>query len=203
MKTGRKELCRTGWETRLYEVLGIRLFRKLLFGLERLRHRRDGGKNVNYHLRSVHPGSAEAFSGYLLYHTLLHSVAILLLVIPFCLLREIRASLFWADGILLLLFLLNVWCLMLQRYTFLRLRRLSALETGRLKQKAEETAEQCQTGHLAEDDLAFAGEMRKKLLAGESVVLCAEDAPKLLRLAACFPAGEETDDNTLLPGKPD
>ena len=92
---------------------------------------------------------------------------------------------------------------MLQRYTFLRLQRLSLLEKKRLMQHAEQEAGHCETGHLTESDLLFAAGMREKLLSGENVILRREDCPVLLRLAACFPENETVPTDDGVPGKAD
>ena len=36
-------------ERKIYEILGVRLFRKAVMAFERLRHKKDGGTNSNYH----------------------------------------------------------------------------------------------------------------------------------------------------------
>ena len=111
-------------ELRIYEALGVRQFRNLLFRYERIRHFHRGGKYANYHLSRLSAEGAEAFLRCLQRNTMLHAGSQLLLI-----LFGFGA---WYRGIPLrpfvplsvLLSLLNIWCLMLQRYNFLRIRRL-------------------------------------------------------------------------------
>lgn len=59
-------------EIRLYEALGIRIFQKLVFRLERFRHRADGDRNVNYHLLPYGETSPERFIRYLYLNAGIH-----------------------------------------------------------------------------------------------------------------------------------
>lgn len=38
-------------EIKVYELLGVKLFRKAAFRLEKIVHRKDKGKNTNYHIQ--------------------------------------------------------------------------------------------------------------------------------------------------------
>ena len=185
-------------EMRLYEALGIRLFRKVLFLGERLRHLCDGGRNRNYHLNSVSPGAAAAFDGYLLWHTLLHAFAILLLAFPFCLLRCINPCLFWPDIILLLLLVLNLYCIMLQRYTYLRLRQVREKQNILMEKRAIYAAREIIAKHgerLFAEDLDYAAELLSKIRKGGVIYVDAAGKEPLLRLAELFPREEAyTDD---------
>lgn len=40
-------------EKRVYELLGVNLFRKAAFKLEKIVHRKDKGKNTNYHIQKM------------------------------------------------------------------------------------------------------------------------------------------------------
>lgn len=52
-------------ERKLYKLLGVRQFRKLVFGLERQIHRQDNEKNINYHLRWLIPDTLDTFTNYI------------------------------------------------------------------------------------------------------------------------------------------
>ncbi len=56
------------FEQRVYEMLGIKFFRKLVFRLERLIHKNDHGRNTNYHIASFEVTETEAFIKYLFYN---------------------------------------------------------------------------------------------------------------------------------------
>lgn len=40
-------------EEKIYELLGIKLFKKAVFKLEKIIHRKDKGKNINYHIKKA------------------------------------------------------------------------------------------------------------------------------------------------------
>ena len=40
------------FEVKIYELLGIKLFKKAVFKLEKIIHRKDGKKNINYHIKN-------------------------------------------------------------------------------------------------------------------------------------------------------
>lgn len=113
-----------GFELRLYRRLGVLRLRRLLFALERARRGSGGGRNQNYHLERLSPEGAERFEGYLLYHTVLHGTSALLLA-PLIPLLHI-CGLSWGAASVLpgLLIALHIWCIMLQRFNQLRIRRL-------------------------------------------------------------------------------
>ena len=188
-------------EMRLYEALGIRLFRKALFLGERLRHLRDGDKNRNYHLESLSPGAAAAFEGYLLWHTLLHAFAILLLILPFCLLRCINPGLFWPDLILLLLLIVNLYCIMLQRYTYIRLKQVCERQKALMEKRAICAARKISAVHeelLCPEDLDYAAQLLSEIHKGGVIFVDAGRKESLLRLAALFPREEAAGDDDRL-----
>ena len=67
-------------ELRLYELMGVRLFRKLLLHVEAVKGGRTGEKNENYHPEDGSAGALRRFSGYLLYNASLHVISLLLTV---------------------------------------------------------------------------------------------------------------------------
>lgn len=177
---------RDSGEIRLLEGLGIRRFRQLLLALERYRHRKDGGRNGNYHLERGTAEAVSGFDGYLLYHSLLHLAAILLLAVPACVLHAAVPRLHWADGILLLLFLLNLYCLLLQRYTFLRIRRL--------KRRSAARSRDGRPVMLSSEGTGLATALCRAMERGETIVLDRRHIPGLLDIAGALPGAAQEED---------
>ena len=59
-------------ELRIYEMLGIKHFRRLVFQLERFLHRKDRQQNLNYHIASYDPIAIKKFIKYLFYNGAIH-----------------------------------------------------------------------------------------------------------------------------------
>lgn len=183
------------FELRVYRALGVLPFRQALFSLERVLRGRDGRTNSNYHMRALSPGGAAAFEGYLLYHNLLHGSSLALLAAV--LLGKSVFARPW-NGVDILaagMCVINIWCLMLQRYNGLRLRELRALARQARARRLDRRAERVltapgKTGAAPEtrEDLALVRTLLAGLSAGNIVYLRAGDAPGLRRMAALLEA---------------
>ena len=55
-------------ETKVYELLGVKQFRKAAFKLEKIVHRKDKRKNTNYHIQKNEVDSLGEFKKYLYYN---------------------------------------------------------------------------------------------------------------------------------------
>ena len=62
-------------ELQLFKFTGVKRFRKAVFWLERVKHRKSNRKNENYHPFSFDIITLEKFNGFLLYNTLLHIIS--------------------------------------------------------------------------------------------------------------------------------
>ena len=186
----------SGWnrfELRLYRRLGVLPFRKLLFRVERLRHCKDGGRNKNYHMGRLSVYEAGRFEGYLLYNTFLHTLGLVLMVLFFVLKHLCYPVWHWAEWLLLLPFLLNLWCIFLQRYNLLRIRQLRIHRRDVLKERVRreadrlygKAAERCSAEQLR-TDLELAERMLTVLRTGGAAVLEHEDAAGLERMGSLF-----------------
>jgi len=106
-------------ELKIYEFLGVKQFRKLVFLLEKIIHHKDKGKNINYHVKGLTVDELENFKKYLYYNGFIHvknSIFVSLTII---------AVLLFFDK-LLLIYLIpslikNIYCVMLQRYNYIRI----------------------------------------------------------------------------------
>ncbi len=191
MKTGR--IARNA-EGKLWELLGVRRFQRGLFALERLRHRKDGGQNKNYHFAAPSPWEAERFRGYLLYHCLLHTLSILLLCPVTVVLALRHEGWSWFYPVILLLVLLNLWCIFLQRYNALRIRRLSAKQRAQLHRQAMREAEALSLPEKLDTAavLAVLQKLRAALDEGDTVLLTQSDARALSGFGNIFPENRKT-----------
>lgn len=105
-------------EMKLYECLGVRMFQKAVFVLEKIVHYKDKKQNINYHFAKDE--RYDEFEKYLFYNATIHVRNIVLTVIYFivkCLIFRLN---YW-DIIIVLLAVKDLYCIMLQRYNFLRI----------------------------------------------------------------------------------
>lgn len=107
---------------RIYEAIGIRVFRKMLFSIEAARHRKDGRTNRNYHFRDASTSSLQYHKGYLLYNAFLHIVSIAFIAIYYLIASLAGYNNAILNVLMVILFLINLYCILLQRYVFLRIR---------------------------------------------------------------------------------
>lgn len=178
------------WEIKLYELLGIRLFRRLAFELERLIHRNDRRKNANYHISAQTPGGLAAFQKYLLYNAAIHARGILLVGILLLIKWSLWGFTWYFDALLLLLAVQDGYCIMLQRYNYLRIRqRMRVLEEKREEKLRSRAA--VLTAHLqntqydkaeAREDLAFLNRIRQCIRTRDNLVLSEGDLNRLASL---------------------
>ncbi len=176
-------------ELKLYRALGIRRFRDGAFLLERWVHRRDGRKNSNYHVRAYSLYSLEEHYAYLSFNAAIHVTAIVLLLLitlGASLIEDFRKGWYW---FYLFLFVLNVYCIMLQRYNALRLRELQARLEARYRRRIRERAallrQKTPDGYSErrmEQDAAWLGELRDALCGKRDVRIRREDMERLTRL---------------------
>ena len=165
-------------ELRLDEALGVLSFRTLIFAWERHR-RRDGSENINYHIGRGHYSRLSDFGVYLEYNAFFHVASILLLLLYFVesVLLKYTSPVLVVFVVLLMLF--NIWCLMLQRYTALRIRRI--LYGRSQKRDRLLAAYRCLTdgeAHCAGDS-AFLQRILFSLESGELLRLDSGDCPQM------------------------
>lgn len=108
-------------ELRIYELLGVRMFRILVFKLEKFIHRKDKGRNTNYHIAAYDPRSVDGFIKYLFYNGAIHVRNMLFMMLVFFARYLVFETCSVVDILLWALFLKDCYCVMLQRYNFLRI----------------------------------------------------------------------------------
>lgn len=150
-KTIKKEK-KEKFELKLYEKLGVLQFRKMVFLLEKVIHKKDKGKNTNYHMNMNEINAIENFKKYLFYNGSIHVRNIIRL--SFFFLVEILAilginvlgintasniiniypsALVLANACAGFFWVKDAYCIMLQRYNYIR-----SNETSRVKKLHED-----------------------------------------------------------------
>lgn len=129
-KLNKAELC-------FYRFAGVPVFKKLILLIEHLKHRRGGGYNKNYHPDNTRLSTLRIFSGYLLYNSLIHIAGIFLCGLYFLLSIVINIHCIPACIFVWVMVVFNLYCIMLQRYTYLRLKKLEASMEKRNKRRTE------------------------------------------------------------------
>lgn len=108
-------------ELKIYEFLGVKQLKKAVFMLEKIIHKRDKGKNINYHIKNSNDReSVDSFKKYLYYNGFIHTKNLItgIPIIVFAILCG-QNLLFLIP---LILFLIkDVYCVMLQRYNWLKI----------------------------------------------------------------------------------
>lgn len=115
-------------EKNIYEFLGIRIFQRMVFALEKVIHFLDHGKNRNYHFNLKRFDYPNDFKKFLVYNASIHIRNVIFLAMYF-LIRLIVSMfggnivIYHIDYILLILLLKDLYCIMLQRYNYLRIQQ--------------------------------------------------------------------------------
>lgn len=127
-------------ELDLYRKMGIRAFRDFVFAIEGWKHRKDQGKNSNYHLKRMSGSDVFLHRAYLSYNALIHMSGIILA----CLILAARRllSLRWglADWGMCAAVISNIYCIMLQRYNALRIEQYELALAARKQKRIEKNA---------------------------------------------------------------
>lgn len=124
-------------ESKIYEFLGIKSFKKAVFKLEKIIHKKDGKKNINYHIKnSINKQSVDDFKKYLYYNGTIH-IKNLLFDIPAVILTIVLK---FSPLIIIILFLWlikDLYCVMLQRYNWIKIKYLEKKLEVREERKIE------------------------------------------------------------------
>ncbi|MDD4298457.1 MAG: hypothetical protein PHS98_02330 [Bacilli bacterium] len=116
-------LNREDIERKIYKLIGIEYFRKLVFLLERVIHYKDKGKNVNYHIKNTDFEKAKDFKKFLYYNGTIHvRNAIFLFLLIIVKVLFLKTSLIF-DIILGLNLIKDIYCIILQRYNYVRINK--------------------------------------------------------------------------------
>ena len=176
-------------ELSIYELLGIRAFNKFILFVERIKHRKDGLKNHNYHPRNLNYSTLNGFSGYLLYNSSFHvvSLALTVFLLFFCFITDVKSVPYYI--VILITIVFNVYCLMLQRYTYLKLKRhmnrKTAVRNTRIMKNASIISGNIKTADNTEisDEYEIINGIRRCTKDGGECVLSESDITILERIA--------------------
>lgn len=107
-----------------YKHIGVLRFKKAVLLLEKYLHLKNGSILKNYHPENLTHSGIRDFSWYLLYNCILHIMSILLSILYFFI-SYVGNIVIWPIHLaVIVLVFANLYCIFLQRYTFLKLRNL-------------------------------------------------------------------------------
>lgn len=110
-------------ELQVYCLLGVNQFRKLILAFEKIKHFKDKRQNENYHPTNLDVFSLERYNGFLIYNAFLHCVSLLFTVLYVVLSTAIVFRNLFMDFFIVFLTLLNLYCIMLQRTNYLKIKK--------------------------------------------------------------------------------
>jgi len=179
-------------EMRIYYLLGVGHFQKATLWLEKIMHNRDNKSNENYHPSSVDFIALERHDAFLLYNAFLHCVSLSFIIIYTVFSIAIKFSCFVLEVIMLILALLNIYCIILQRTNYLRLKEirykyynrclknvhLCKIEMFHVIYSSAYHKLQCDYGVLSRIKMAFDGK--------KDCLLTNADLDSLKRISSCF-----------------
>ena len=180
------------FELQVYYLLGVQQFRKAILWFEKIKHHRDNSRNENYHLSNFDLISIERYNGFLVYNAFLHCISLIFTVVYLILSITINFHNVVLDVIIFILMLLNIYCVILQRATYLQLkeRRLKCRKNllrridSRTKEKIERIyAQKPQELH---DDYGILARMKNAFERHSDCVLTVADSENLKRICQCI-----------------
>ena len=176
-------------EMRIYEALGVKLFRKMVFLMEKLIHRKDRGLNINYHIPNRDASALDAFIKYLFYNGTIHARNLLIFALYLLLKVIFQWHFRLYDIVLCILALKDLYCVILQRYNMLRIKQCQELLAERQARKKEKAVEKLKNEFATSYDFSFAAadlalvqRLKSSIENRESIVLSEHDVVALNRL---------------------
>ena len=123
------------FEMRLYEHLGVLGFQKMVFKLEKVIHFKDKGKNINYHFKNRNIDELKEFRKFLYFNGFIHvrNTAIVASVIA---LQAVFLSP-WLYLYTIPSLVKNLYCVMLQRYNYIRINKVIEAKEQKIARKME------------------------------------------------------------------
>lgn len=187
-------------EKRFYECVGVRYFQKLTFLLEKVIHRSDKGKNTNYHFRKMDMSAIDAFEKYLFYNGSIHVRNLVFFMIYVIVAVIFKKRFGWYDSIVLILALKDLYCVMLQRYNYLRLKEMKNIARLRRERRIERRTmemkerfiEKYESSYACED-LEFIKNIKERIRNGENIVIGDKEEAVLKRISEAFTSSRESE----------
>lgn len=172
----------------IYECLGIKLFRKLVFKLERIIHRKDKGRNINYHLARNGFSDITYFTRYLFYNGAIH-VRNIGYALTYVLIRLlVDKSFYILDAVVIIFSIKDIYCIMLQRYNYLRItERINILKEKRrrtINHQVQSARSSSLYAAFCDDDIQWINSLRSQLQSkSEYIYISDDDVERLTRFS--------------------
>ena len=129
-------------ETKIYELLGIKKFKKAVFKLEKIIHRKDKGKNINYQVKdSRSKKSVNSFKKFLYYNGIIHIKNLLIGIPSITIMALLNVKLIFLIPYAIFL-LKDVYCVMLQRYNWIKINEFEEKLNSRQQKMIKKETEQ-------------------------------------------------------------
>lgn len=177
-------------EQKIYSMLGVPHFRKAVLALEKLLHRKDNGRNVNYHIATFSLEDVSGFVKFFFYNGAIHLRNIIAMSLYILFFKVVLQKAFaWYDYVLIVFGIKDLYCVMLQRYNFLRLdARLKAMSQRRnscIEQRAVQLRHNLQSYDMSKKnvDLEFIDNLRQAIVDGSDILITSDDLDILKRLS--------------------
>lgn len=180
------------FELQLYHLLGVQQFRKAILWLEKIKHHGMNRRNENYHLSNFDLISLERYTGFLVYNAFLHCISLIFTVLYLILSITINLHNVVVDVIIIVLTIINVYCIILQRATYLKLkeqrlkcykkflRRIDSSTKEKIKRVYARKPQELQ------DDYEVLARMKNAFEHHSDCVLTAADSENLKRICQCI-----------------
>lgn len=110
------------YELQLYHLIGVNRFCKVILWFEKIKRFRNNRKNENYHLSDFSIFALERYTGFLLYNAIIHIVSLFFAGICLLLTLSFEVHSLIVDVIMGILFFLNIYCIILQRTNYLKIK---------------------------------------------------------------------------------
>ena len=179
-------------EMRIYEILGVRIFQKMVFELEKLIHRKDGGQNENYHFQRNKEMYSENFIKYLFYNGSIHGRNLIYLLIIFLIMHICFKTSAFDIGIIFL-GIKDIYCVMLQRYNYIRISVHVEKVDERNQKKKLKKIEKLKSYRKAfydeknrEKDLLFIKRLKEEIANNSYVMINEGDVERIKRLSKLY-----------------
>lgn len=188
-----KELsARNNIELRVYRLLGVNQFRSLILSFEKIRHFKDKQSNENYHPSALDVLSLERYSGCLIYNAFLHGFSLLLTVLYAGVSTIVGFRNIVFDIGIVFLTLLNIYCIMLQRFNYLKLKEYLYRYEMRIRKHIHFFSNEKGKNMYALEpqkfrmDYALLSKMKKAFEGRGDCVLTLDDVESLQRICVCL-----------------
>ena len=167
------------------------MFRKLALKLEGFRHRKDNSRNINYHLYGSDISSVKSFTGYLLYNAVCHIISLSFVVSYFVITGIVGTRYIVLDISMCILLIINLYCIMLQRYTYIKIRgfaeKLVNIKNKRIADRIERLLQKIEHREYSElkKEFLLIERIQASIHNGTECVIEERDAATLDNISKC------------------